>query len=334
MRLRRSVSVAGLCGVTIILTGLYAAGSASHLNPAIIPNAPSLNASTVTILSAQKKTPNASKACSRSEAGARERYHLPPPKNLPPGISFTTDWAHNPTGGWFGEQIVDNCRMQVDGFLTWHDKPAVRVEVQPKDDPLVLHANSERAEMLYMQDSNGVPIQENRRSGIQYYATSYYFPPSWHGEQLRWSAFSPLDCSADDGNRCNSWSFVLQLYGWGGLSAAATAVGGPQHYMFNGAPFLDGGRIALGKWTDFVFEVDWRTGKHTIWRRDEGTTKFNRVLTSVTPVPSGEIYFKQGLYRGGTVNGRTDVFWIGPTSRGSSFTNVEKQSFGTESGPS
>jgi hypothetical protein len=104
--------------------------------------------------------------------------------------------------------------------------------------------------------------------------------------------------------------------------------------MFNGAPFLDGGRIALGKWTDFVFEVDWRTGKHTIWRRDEGTTKFNRVLTSVTPVPSGEIYFKQGLYRGGTVNGRTDVFWIGPTSRGSSFTNVEKQSFGTESGPS
>jgi len=34
-----------------------------------------------------------------------------------------------------------------------------------------------------------------------------------------------------------------------------------------------------------------------------------------TPVPPGkDFYIKQGLYRGGTVGGRADVLWIGPTS--------------------
>src|SRR5262249_25726182 len=31
-----------------------------------------------------------------------------------------------------------------------------------------------------------------------------------------------------------------------------------------------------------------------------------------------DFYVKQGLYRGGNVGGRTDVFWIGPTARGTS----------------
>ncbi len=278
--------------------------------------------------------PNASKICAPVRPGTHESYRLPPPGKLPDGISFASDWMQVRTGGWFGQQAMDGCRMQTDGFRTWHGKAAVRVEVQPNDDPLALHANSERAEMSSMQDASKKEIKENSRSGIQYYATSYYFPATWQGQQLPWSAFAPTDCSAGDQSQCNSWSVVWQFYGWGALAAAQTAVNGPQHYLFNGAQFTDGGSIALGKWTDFVFMVDWGTGAFTVWRRDDGQSSFSQVLSGKTPVPAGrEIYAKQGLYRGGNVGGRTDVFWIGPTARGSSFSAVEQQAFGTDTGP-
>jgi hypothetical protein len=56
--------------------------------------------------------------------------------------------------------------------MTWHAKTVVRVEVQPNDDPLAINANSERAEMLVMQDARGDALKENAGSGTQYYATS------------------------------------------------------------------------------------------------------------------------------------------------------------------
>src|SRR5215468_537544 len=200
-------------------------------------------------------TPNTSKICPPARPGVHESYHLPPTTKLPDGISFATDWMQNRTGGWAGEQVMDRCRIQPDGFLTWHGREAVRVEVQPNDDPLGLNVNSDRAEMLIMQDASKKPISENSKSGTQYYATSYYFPTTWQGQQLRWSAFAPTDCARDE-NQCNSWSSVWQFYGWGGLTAAQTTVNGPQLYAFNGTRFTDGGLIALGKWTDFVFMVD------------------------------------------------------------------------------
>ena len=49
-------------------------------------------------------------------------------------------------------------------------------------------------------------------------------------------------------------------------------------------------------------------------------------------VTANTTYFKQGLYRGPDVNGRTDVLWVGPTSRGPTFAAVEQASFGTSDG--
>lgn len=299
---------------------------------AIMPEGPALAQSSGT--SAAPPIPNASRMCAPVRPGSHESYRLPPPAKLPDGISFASDWMQIRTGGWFGQQAMDSCRMQPDGFLTWHGKAAVRVEVQPNDDPLALNVNSERAEVLSMQDTAKKDIKENAKSGTQYYATSYYFPANWQGQQLPWSAFAPTDCSAGDQNKCNSWSFVWQFYGWGSIMAAQTVVNGPQHYLFNGSQFTDGGLIALGKWTDFVFMVDWSTGAYTVWRRDEGHSAFMQALNGKTAVPAGrDIYVKQGLYRGGNVGGRTDVLWIGPTARGSSFSAVERQAFGTDNGP-
>jgi len=283
---------------------------------------------------ALSQMPNASRKCSPVQPGQHEIRHLPATARPPDGISFATDWTQVRTGGWSGQQAMDSCRIQPDGFLTWHGKAAVRVEVQPNDDPLALNANSERAEMLLMQDANGKAIKENANSGKQYYATSYYFPLTWQGQQLPWSAFAPTDCYAGDQNTCNSWSFVWQFYGWGALSAAQSTLNGQQRYVFNKSQFTDGGSIRLGKWTDFIFMVDWSTGAYTIWRRDEGQASFAQTLSGKTPVSAGrDVYVKQGLYRGGNVGGRTDVLWIGPTARGSSFSAVERQAFGTDNGP-
>ena len=281
--------------------------------------------------SAQVPSPNATKICPPAAPGSHEKYRLPSPRNVPESISFGTDWKESASGGWFGQQTMDACRIRLDGFATWHGKQAVRIEVQPGDDPLNLKSNSERAESLGMQDPGGRQIKESGTSGKQFYATSYYLPPMWQGQQLPWSAFAPIDCSA--GNLCASWSFIWQFYGWESLSAARTTVNGEEHYRFNGRPFTRNGLIASGKWTDFVFFVDWSDGSYTIWRRDEGQTGFDEVLKGRAAVAAGrEIYVKQGLYRGGNVGGRTDVLWIGPTARGSSFSAVERYAFGTDEG--
>jgi hypothetical protein len=246
----------------------------------------------------------------------------PPTTSLPTGISAMTDWTQHPqSGGWNGRQVMDACRYQADphGFATWHGKAAARVEVDPGDDPLALGEGSERAEMLTLQDATGAAVPEG--SGTAYYATSYFFPTTWDGTQIHGDS--------------NSWSAVMQLYPLGGLSAARHDVGAPQIYGFASFAFSDGGSIALGKWTDFVLMIDWSAGHVVWWRRDEGQTAFTKVIdgTDTTFVNAKNVYVKQGLYRGGDVNGRTDVLWIGPTSRGASFAAVEAASFGTNVGP-
>jgi hypothetical protein len=233
------------------------------------------------------------------------------------------DWLQIPaTGGWYGTQVMDSCRIQADGFLTWHGKAAARIEVQPTDDPLALGAGSERAEMAFLQDSTGKQINETSTSGIVYYATSYYFPQTWDGTFLR-------------GNS-NSWSFVWQFYGWQGFAAGRGYDTDPtaQKYWFGGisTKFSDGGNISKGLWTDFVFMVNWANGHLSVYRRNEGQTVFTLVLDANGPSVTGSVYEKQGLYRGGDVSNRTDVLWVGPTARGSSFSAVEQAAFGTNNG--
>ena len=274
--------------------------------------------------------PNAAKICPAVSPGAHEQYHLPAVTSLPSGVTSLTDWGQFPdTGGFNGKQAMDACRLPADGFLTSHGKPAARVEVQPGDDPLALGSDSERSEMYALQTAAGAVINDSSSSGVQYYATSCYFPTSWGGTQIH-------------GNS-NSWSIVAQFHPggsgtWGFLYAAKRDVDGPQHYwvLFGGTEiqFSDGGAITFDQWTDFVIAIDWGGSTLSIWRRDEGQTSFTQVIASHSVgAPSGGCYFKQGLYRGGDVSGRTDVLWFGPTARGDSFSAVEQAVFGTNVGP-
>jgi hypothetical protein len=248
----------------------------------------------------------------------------PPPPPSGPDVTFLNDWSQNPaTGGWKRSQIIDACRFHADG-KTWHGKASARVEVLPGDDPLALGAGTERAEMLMMQDPTGSDIVETSATGEMYYATSYYFPPTWDGTFLR----------GDD----NSWSFVWQLYPWGGLAAGRRGPTEPQGYFMTlggtELAFAGGGKLALGKWTDLVLKVVWSTGAVVIWRRDEGEAAFAKVVDGIGGVISEDgTTMKQGLYRGGHVNGRVDVLWIGPAARGKTFSFVEQAAFGTKVGP-
>jgi hypothetical protein len=259
-----------------------------------------------------------------------------------------TSWTQQPaSGGWYGRQVKDACRYEADpgGLRTWHGMACARVEVDPGDDPLALGENTERAELLDEQSPSGLELPE---TGTQYYATSYLFPTTWAATFYPYSAFeaagttwpagATTDCSSGSGNECNSWSFVMQFYPWAALAAASNAPGQPQTMWFSSGsqtfPFAGGGSIALGQWMDLVLLVDWSTGAVTIWQRAEGQTSFAQVVNATpSTAPAASVYMKQGLYRGGNVNGRTDVYWVGPTARGDTFSAVEEAAFGTQDGP-
>jgi len=297
---------------------------------------------------------SASSICPHVAAGDYEQYSLPPTTGLPSGVTALTDWVQHPAhGGWNGAQQMDDCRYQADpgGFQTWHGKAAARLEVNPGDDPLNLGENSERTECLTEQDASGTQWNEGPTSGTLYYATSYYFSKSWAATFYPYSVFEsggttwPGNVSSDcggAGNLCNSWSLVLQFHGPGGgspwavLAAGSTAPGAPQKMWLGGSQdvqFSDGGQLVLGAWVDIVIEVDWATPAITIWRRNQGQTGFTQVVATTFPAAVSGTYMKQGLYRGGNVNGRTDVLWVGPTARGAAFSAVEQAAFGTNVGP-
>ena len=266
-------------------------------------------------------------------------------------VSFHGDWDKDPVQGvWKEIQVVTPTKLQKDPSTpTWHGKGAARVEVDPGDDPLHLGEGTERAEVLVMQDDAGNAIPENDSSGTQYFAFSYFFPTDWAGTEL----------SGDS----NSWSIVLQLHGPDSLgaspafslSAAKYTDAGPEVYgigtnvgaLASGccgpSHALSGGSaISLGQWTDFVMMMTFAstpTGHITVWRRDQAQTAFAQVL-DVSGVATlqyasgqtaGDHYWKQGLYRGGV--DRTDVLWIGPMVRATSFQAAEMAAFGTASGP-
>ena len=273
---------------------------------------------------------------------------------MPAGVTALTDWAQHPAhGGWNGAQQMDDCRYQADpgGFTTWHGKPSARLEVNPGDDPLALGENSERTECLNEQDGSGTVWSEGPSSGTVYYATSYYFSTSWAATFYPYSVFEaggtswPGNVSTDcgsAGNLCNSWSLVLQFHGPGGgspwavLAAGSPGPGQPQKMWLTGSmdvQFSDGGAITPGAWVDVVLEVAWASGGITVWRRNQGQTAFAQVVATTFPVAPAGTYMKQGLYRGGNVDGRTDVLWVGPTARGGTFAAVEQAAFGTSVGP-
>jgi hypothetical protein len=109
-------------------------------------------------------------------------------------------------------------------------------------------------------------------------------------------------------------------------------------------PFSDG-TIRYGQWTDFMLMVKYaadNTGRIAVWRRDQAQSAFTKVLDVANVAtlqydsikgfgPDAGHYWKQGLYRGAS-HGITNILWMGPMVRGTTFGAVEYAAFGTLSG--
>lgn len=256
----------------------------------------------------------------------------PTPGPINGTVSFFADWgANSSTGGWRSRQTVSADRIRVDGTKTVHGFTAARVQVSPGDDPI--NASGERSEVLQM------PIAEDNGSGTQYYALSYKFPSTWQ--------------STASSNPAVDWSIIFQLHGPDSLGTSpvfalnalqngysVTLYGGE---IGNGAREVEypiSGGMPKDKWTDLVIMIDYKadkTGHVSIWRRDEGEAAFTlafdkaNVATLQYRGSVGAHYWKQGLYRGQN-KGLTNVLWIGPTARATTFEAAEAKAFGTRSG--
>lgn len=256
---------------------------------------------------------------------------------------FVSDFSHDPRqGNWARIQVVSPDRFSPDrNERTPHGKVAARVEVRPGDNPLTCCVSTERSEVLIMRSSSGQNLSETGNSGIQHFAISYKLPYDFK--------------SADTGR--GKWSILFQLHGGEKLSAPpaiALHASASQYFIrTNGGDLSNGNNfrtirltdpsLNLGRWTDLVMMIKFAsdsTGQITVWRRNEGEISFRKVADAVNiptlqfktaaNLPPGHHYWKQGLYRSAAEI--TNVIWIGPTARATSFEAAELAAFGTSSG--
>ncbi len=191
-----------------------------------------------------------------------------------------------------------------------------RVEVRSGDNPLTFCCGgTERAEVSYMQDSSSKKIYENENSGIQQYAFSVKFDPTWQ---------TIVDYGSVTGNWTGAWGIFLQLHGPNELGTnPAWALSATDEIRFNMrtgdisksanvyAYELRNGSLNKGKWIDFILTIKYAKGNDgfvTLARRDEGETSFAEVLnlqnistlqysSAVNGGAVGDHYIKHGLYR-------------------------------------
>jgi len=183
-----------------------------------------------------------------------------------------------------------------------------RIEIRKGDHPLHCQDCGERSEIVMMQDAHGNPLYENIGSGIQRYAFSVKFDPSWRTML---------------GNNNGAWGIFLQLHGpdnldtnpafelnatdritFGMRTGDITKSRGKDYTLLNG-------KLNKGHWIDFILTVKYaadNTGFVTIQRRDEGETDFTQIL-KLANIPTlqysskvnngkvGDHYMKIGLYR-------------------------------------
>ena len=238
-------------------------------------------------------------------------------------VTFAGDWEAGITGSagnWRGIQTVASDRFQrVTNPVRQVNYPA-KIEVRPGDDPI--NSSGERAEVLTMNDANGNRMNETESSGTQYFAFSVRLDPTWQ---------APLG-----GANGNKWAIILQLHGPDSLSASpaiAVSVQDQFNISLNSGdldaatkthrrsyPFANS-NLNLGKWVDLVMKVKFAkdfTGVVTVWRRDEGQTSYQPML-SLAGVPTlqyrssqgsvGGHYWKHGFYRSDEA-GITNVLWL------------------------
>jgi len=180
--------------------------------------------------------------------------------------------------------------------------------VQPNDDPLALHASSERAEVLITQDGGGNQLKESNKRG-----TSYYFPEN------RKASSCPVRVRAARWQRRRPES-VQQP----GLSCGIPGMGRNERGADVGGwttALLVQQRAVRRRQPGSAREVDRSCLPR--WSGTRATTgcggapgaarKFALVLMGIAPVAAGkDFYINQSLYRGTVAAARMCVGSVRP----------------------
>lgn len=218
-----------------------------------------------------------------------------------------------------------------------------RFEVRPGDHTKL---SGDRAELVHMW-INGTRFPVTPASGHEFYGISVKVAPDWQAPggdmrmpQFKWGIFmqlhSPDIFAAPPAIALEATSdFHLGMCS-GDLLKGGTRNGNKDAIDI---PFSNGA-LNRGHWVQFVIDVTWaldHRGAIAIYRRDEGQTAFAKVLDLPnTPtlqwkygIDSGNTdhYWAVGFYRSRNAD-LTNVLWLGPIVRGTTFDEVAKTAFG------
>lgn len=239
-----------------------------------------------------------------------------------------------------------------------------RFEVRSGDHRLD-HWSGERSEMMGMLDADGNKLPVTETSGHEFYAVSVKVSDDWQGPQpesaekghAKWGSFMQLHSP----NVYNSPpaikleandEFAVEMTSGELITLVSDKKTGLiKQQRQNGEHFaLANGDLRRGHWVQFLLDVTWKTdatGAVKLYRRDEGESDFHTVL-QLTGIPTLQTsqyiptdlahcpscapdnivhYWRVGYYRSTSPN-QTNVLWLGPVVRGTTFDEVAKTAFG------
>lgn len=228
-----------------------------------------------------------------------------------------------------------------------------RIEVRTGD----MFWTGERAEVSRMMRTDPTtgktvhrPVVES--DGHEFYGLAIKLPPDWQ---------SPTQKNGE----LPSWGIFLQLHGPASFHAPPSIslnVDDAFHIEMCGGDVLEGGTrenakpaqsypftngdLMRGHWVQFLMDVVWSYGNDghlAIYRRDEGEKTFTKILelnntptlqySYGTPKSEAPHHWKTGFYRSPTAGtplaGMTNIIWLGPFVRGTSFDEVAQTAFGS-----
>jgi hypothetical protein len=226
--------------------------------------------------------------------------------------------------------------------------------------------SGERSEMYSMLGRNHKKLPVTVESGHEYYGISVKVSPDWrspHPESPQkcncvWGTFMQLHspnvyASPPALGLMAENDFHLNMDA-GDLDKISVnpSTGQPRHTKKDGQSFaLSDGDLRRGHWVQFMLDVVWANdsnGSVKLYRRDEKQPGFRQVL-NMTGIPTLQWnklvstegtkpgddsvvhYWRIGFYRSTSPN-QTNVLWLGPVVRGTSFDEVAEAAFGS-SGP-
>jgi len=279
---------------------------------------------------------------------------------------FLAFWGPKPMGNtWLynTSSAADRIRLEVDP-----DSPkkgmVARFEVR-SGDHRVIHSG-ERSEMYTMLDGKGKKLPVTEQSGHEFYGISVKVDPDWQAPQresadkgnVKWGTFMQLHSP----NAFNSppaidlsleHEFALRMNAGELIKIVPDRKTGGFKQIRNDSQYfkLTNGDLNKGHWVQFVLDVVWKTdstGSVRLYRRDENQIDFQQVLT-LNDIPTLQTskyiptdlascpscatdnivhYWRVGYYRSTSPN-QTNVLWLGPIVRGTSFDEVAKAAFGS-----